>query len=93
MCAAQTLRIREAEYVPGRARYLLKYQMDSGSSSVCAGTIGQEENYRTWEEWRLKSMSTLAIVGLTVWVLISGTVDAALVAGSRADDRWGYDNF
>jgi len=37
-------------------------------------------------------MSTLAIIGMVIWVLISGVVYAALMAGSRADDLWGYDD-
>jgi hypothetical protein len=37
-------------------------------------------------------MSTLAIIGITIWILVGGIVYAALVAGSRADDFWGYDD-
>ena len=37
-------------------------------------------------------MSTLAIIGMVIWALVSAVVYAALMAGSRADDLWGYDD-
>jgi hypothetical protein len=37
-------------------------------------------------------MSILAIISMVIWALVSAVVYAALVAGSRADDFWGYDD-
>jgi hypothetical protein len=54
--------------------------------------FGKQKRKTTDAHGRFGTMSTLAIIGFVIWTLVSGVVYAALVAGSRADDLWGYDD-
>jgi hypothetical protein len=54
--------------------------------------FGKQKRITTDAHGRLGTMSTLTIIGMVIWALVSGVVYAALVAGSRADDLWGYDD-